>query len=127
MTSPPRFLPVVVSLGAELLGGAPAAPRFPARPTTRRAVGRHTGHRCRLAGDLANLPPMRRKWLLWELAGFTGGDTENHLITFREFVAHHLLAWSPRVWRTIPTFATSSRPPHRRRRLRAGCRHRPRG
>ena len=63
-----------------------------------------------LPGNLANLPPMRRKWLLWQLAGFTGSDTENHAITFGEFVALHLLAWSPRVWRTIPAFAECSSP-----------------
>ena len=60
-----------------------------------------------VAGSVANLPAMRRQWLLWQLAGFTGGDTANHLITFPEFVAHHLLAWSPRAWRAIPTFEQS--------------------
>ena len=50
---------------------------------------------------------MRRKWLLWQLAGFTGSDTQNHLITFPEFVAHYLLAWS-RVWRPCRRSPTPS-------------------
>ena len=71
-----------------------------------------------LPGTIANLPTMRRKWLLWQLAGFTGSDTQNHLITFPEFVAHYLLAWSPRVWRACrrSTEAFATTPDARRRR-----------
>jgi hypothetical protein len=96
-------LPMLIALGADVMGGSQPLPGFPPDP---RAGGSGstpvtgTG----LPGDHANLPPMRRKWLLWQLAGFTGSDTENHAITFGEFVALHLLAWSPRVWRKIPSF-----------------------
>jgi hypothetical protein len=104
------FLPVIAALGDELLGGAQPLPGFP--PDRREGGSGDTPvTSAGLPGNLANLPPMRRKWLLWELARFTGGDVENHLITFSEFVAHHLLAWSPRVWRTIPPFQETFKAP----------------
>lgn len=97
------FLPVVAALADELLGGAQPLPGFP--PDRRKGGSGNTPLTDpNLPGSIANLPTQRRKWLLWELAQFTGSDVENHLVTFGEFIAHHLLAWSPRVWRSIPTF-----------------------
>jgi hypothetical protein len=97
------LLPLLIGLGADLVGDQPL-PGFPPDPRTG-GSGSIPVTGAGLPGNLANLPPMRRKWLLWQLAGFTGSDTENHAITFGEFVALHLLAWSPRVWRRIPAFA----------------------
>ena len=97
------FLPLVAAVGAEL-SGAQSLPGFPPDPRTG-GTGSTPVTGAGLPGTVANLPAMRRKWLLWQLAGFTGSDTQNHLITFPEFVAHYLLAWSPRVWRAVPTFA----------------------
>jgi hypothetical protein len=97
------FIPLVIAVGADVMGAAQPLPGFPPDPRTGGTGSTVAG--AGLPGNLANLPPMRRKWLLWQLAGFTGSDTENHAITFAEFVALHLLAWSPRVWRVIPAFA----------------------
>jgi hypothetical protein len=104
------LLPLVISLGADVTGGSQPLPGFPPDPRTG-GTGSTPVTGAGLPGNLANLPPMRRKWLLWQLAGFTGSDTENHAITFGEFVALHLLAWSPRVWRKIPAFADVFKPP----------------
>lgn len=98
------LMPLLIGLGADLLGDPQLLPGFPPDPRTG-GDGLEPITGAGLPGNLANLPPMRRKWLLWQLAGFTGSDTENHAITFAEFVALHLVAWSPRVWRKIPAFA----------------------
>ena len=96
------FFTMIAALGNDL-AGVQSLPGFPPDP-------RHGGSGSTpvtgagLPGSVVNLPAMRRQWLLWQLAGFTGGDTANHLITFPEFVAHHVLAWSPRAWRAIPAF-----------------------
>jgi hypothetical protein len=103
------LLPLLIALGADLVGDQ-KLPGFPPDPRTG-GTGQLPVTGAGLPGTLANLPPMRRKWLLWQLAGFTGSDTENHAITFGEFVALHLLAWSPRVWRRIPAFADVFKPP----------------
>jgi hypothetical protein len=97
------LLPLVAAIGAEV-AGAQSLPGFPPDPRTG-GTGSTPVTGAGLAGTIANLPAMRRKWLIWQLAGFTGSDTQNHLITFPEFVAHYLLAWSPRVWRAVPAFA----------------------
>ena len=81
-------------------GRRPVPARVPRRPAARRVADAGDGEPARIGGQPAR--PMRRKWLLWQLAGFTGGDTANHSIAFPEFVALHLLAWSPRVWRADP-------------------------
>ena len=95
------LLPLVISLGTDV-AGTQDLPGFPPDP---RPGGNGAATAAGVPGNLANLPPLRRKWLLWQLAAFTGNDTENHAITFGEFVALHLLAWSPRVWRALPAFA----------------------
>ena len=94
-TSPRRSCRSSPRIGAELTG-AQSLPGFPPDPRTG-GTGSTPVTGAGLPGTIANLPAMRRKWLLWQLAGFTGSDTQNHLITFPEFVAHYLLAWSPRV------------------------------
>ena len=99
------FFTLVAAL-ADDLAGAQSLPGFPPDPRTG-GSGPTPVTGAGVAGSVANLPAMRRQWLLWQLAGFTGGDAANHLITFPEFVAHHLLAWSPRAWRAIPTFEQS--------------------
>ncbi len=104
------FLPLVISLAADVMGGSQPLPGFPPDPRTG-GTGSTPVTGAGLPGNLANLPPMRRNWLLWQLAVFTGSDTENHAITFGEFVALHLHAWSPRVWRKIPAFADVFKPP----------------
>src|SRR5262249_43414356 len=97
------LLPLVAAIGAEV-AGAQSLPGFPPDPREG-GTGSTPVTGAGLPGTIGNLPAMRRKWLLWQLAGFTGSDTQNHLITFPEFVAHYLLAWSPRVWRAVPAFA----------------------
>ncbi len=104
------LLPLVISLGGDIIGGSQPLPGFPPDPRTG-GTGSTPVTGAGLPADLANLPPMRRKWLLWQLAGFTGSDTQNHAITFGEFAALHLLAWSPRVWRALPAFADVFSPP----------------
>lgn len=106
------FLRLVIDLGADLLeGGAQKLPGFPPDPRAGGSGSPSTSTGAGLPGNLANLPPLRRRWLLWVLSEFTGGDTENHLVTFPEFVAHHLLAWSSRVWRAVPGFDSVFRAP----------------
>jgi hypothetical protein len=104
------LLPLVIALGADVMGASQPLPGFPPDPRTG-GTGSFPVTDAGLPGNLANLPPKRRKWLLWQLAGFTGSDTENHAITFGEFAALYLLAWSPRVWRKIPAFADVFKPP----------------
>ncbi|MGI8792762.1 MAG: hypothetical protein ACR2H3_06260 [Acidimicrobiales bacterium] len=104
------MLPLVSALGAAVMDGSQPLPGFPPDPRTG-GTGSTPVTGAGLAGDLTNLPPLRRKWLLWQLAGFTGSDTANHAVTFAEFVALHLLAWSPRVWREIPAFTDVFKPP----------------
>jgi hypothetical protein len=51
--------------------------------------------------DLTNFPVMRRRRTVRDLGRFTTTDGLNHLLSFGEFVALHLLSWSPRVWRPL--------------------------
>jgi hypothetical protein len=46
-------------------------------------------------------PPMRRARIVRTQGGFTSGDPKNHLLTFGEYAAMYMLAWSPRVWRDL--------------------------
>jgi hypothetical protein len=54
-----------------------------------------------LAVDLTNFPVMRRRRVVRDLARFTTTDGLHHLLSFGEFVAMHLLSWSPRLWRPL--------------------------
>ena len=38
-----------------------------------------------------------------ELGGYTTGDGENHLLSYGEYAAMYLAAWSPRVWSALGT------------------------
>lgn len=51
--------------------------------------------------DLTNFPVMRRRRVVRDLARFTTTDGLHHLLSFGEYVALHLLSWSPRVWRPL--------------------------
>lgn len=53
--------------------------------------------------DLENFPATRRRHLVREIARFSTTDGENHLLSYGEFVALHLLSWSPRLWRKLAT------------------------
>jgi hypothetical protein len=50
---------------------------------------------------LQSAPPMRRNVLVRRHAGFTSVEAQNHLLTFGEYAAMYLAAWSPRVWRRL--------------------------
>ncbi|HVF83452.1 MAG TPA: hypothetical protein VM913_04710, partial [Sphingomicrobium sp.] len=43
--------------------------------------------------------PLRRSKIIRRDAGFTSTGATNHLMTFAEYAALYLLAWSPRVWK----------------------------
>jgi hypothetical protein len=51
--------------------------------------------------NLETFPNLRRLKLVREEARFTTTDGHNHLISFSEFAAHHLLAWSTHPWRPL--------------------------
>jgi hypothetical protein len=44
---------------------------------------------------------MRRRRLVREIARFTTTDGLHHLLSYGEFLALHLLSWSPRLWRPL--------------------------
>src|ERR1043166_4658235 len=52
----------------------------------------------RVRGDLQHFPPAFRRDIVLRTGGFTTSDGESHLLTFGEFIAHYLLAWSPALW-----------------------------
>ena len=52
---------------------------------------------------LENFPPSNRHKMVVELGGYTTGDGENHLLSFGEYSAMYLAAWSPRVWSALGT------------------------
>ena len=51
--------------------------------------------------DTTEFPPMRRRHLVREIGRFTTSDGMSHLLSYGEFVALHLLSWSPRLWRPL--------------------------
>jgi hypothetical protein len=51
--------------------------------------------------SIANFPVMRRRRVVRDLARFSTSDGLNHLLSFGEFAAFHLLSWSPRLWRAL--------------------------
>ena len=51
--------------------------------------------------DLTNFPVMRRRRTVRDLARFSTADGLHHLLSFGEFVALHLVSWSPRLWRPL--------------------------
>jgi hypothetical protein len=52
---------------------------------------------------LENFPPNNRHKIVVEVGGYTTGDGENHLLSFGEYAAMYLAAWSPRVWSALGT------------------------
>jgi hypothetical protein len=57
----------------------------------------------RFDATLVNFPPNRRHKVVVELGGYTTGDGENHLLSYGEYAAMYLAAWSPRVWSALGT------------------------
>ena len=57
----------------------------------------------RFDATLDNFPPNRRHKVVVELGGYTTGDGENHLLSYGEYAAMYLAAWSPRVWSALGT------------------------
>ncbi|HTE44556.1 MAG TPA: hypothetical protein VK636_04865 [Gemmatimonadaceae bacterium] len=53
--------------------------------------------------NLDNFPAMRRLSAVVKLGGYTTGDGDNHLLSYGEYVAMYLAAWSPRVWSALGT------------------------
>ena len=47
---------------------------------------------------LEHFPPQFRSEIVRRSAGFTTSSGESHLLSFGEFVAYYLLAWSPALW-----------------------------
>lgn len=56
-----------------------------------------------VSADLVEFPPERRTRLLRRVARFTSGSSANHLLSFAEYCAMYLSAWSPSTWSTLPT------------------------
>ena len=54
-----------------------------------------------VAVDTIEFPALRRRHLVREIGRFTTTDGTNHLLSYGEFVALHLLSWSPRLWRPL--------------------------
>ena len=57
----------------------------------------------RFDATIDNFPPNRRHKVVVELGGYTTGDGENHLLSYGEYAAMYLAAWSPRVWSALGT------------------------
>ena len=92
---PTCLLPVIHDLGVALIGGEddPAAGReeLPLTGSTKVTI------------SLESAPPMRRTAIVRSDGGFTSVEAQNHLLTFGEYAALYLLAWSTRVWRAPAT------------------------
>jgi hypothetical protein len=56
-----------------------------------------------IAVNMDEFPALRRRHLVREIARFTTTDGINHLLSYGEFTAMHLLVWSPRMWRPLAT------------------------
>jgi hypothetical protein len=92
---PTCLLPVFYDLGCDVLGGADT----PAEG--QEELPHEGGGVARVTMDTA--PPMRRTVLVRREGGFTSVAADNHIITFGEYSAMYLMAWSPRVWRAPAT------------------------
>lgn len=53
--------------------------------------------------SLTQFPLERRTRLLRRQAGLSSGTTSNHLMSFAEYCAMYLAAWSPAVWSALPS------------------------
>ncbi|MGG5889740.1 hypothetical protein ACLF3G_21615 [Falsiroseomonas sp. HC035] len=90
---PTALLHMVQQLAADLMGGTEQLPRAD--------------------GSLADVtattvPPLRRTVLIRGAGGFTSVEAQNHLLTFGEYAAMYLLAWSPLCWRAVADLAACS-------------------
>lgn len=62
--------------------------------------------------DLLRFPDGRRRELVLDEARFTTTDGDSHLLSFAEFVGHHLFVWSNAPWpETLPTAESYIGPP----------------
>ncbi len=52
---------------------------------------------------ITNFPALRRRKLVRKHARMSTTSCDNHLLSFGEFAAMYLAAWSPRVWRQLAT------------------------
>ena len=84
---PAALLAVLIQLGASLLGSTVEQITVPVSGTDRR-----------VDATAKNFPPARRKTLVDRTAGFSSDDAQSHLLSFREYAAMYLLAWSPAAW-----------------------------
>ncbi len=53
-----------------------------------------------IEADKVLIPPLYRRKIVLEQAGFSSEDCDSHLITFEEFVGLYLMSWSLRSWQT---------------------------
>ncbi len=83
---PTCLLPMLHDLSIELMDGAEELPK---------ADGANA------EVSLASAPPMRRAAIVRTNGGFTTSEGMNHVLTFGEYAALYLLAWSPRVWKSL--------------------------
>jgi hypothetical protein len=51
--------------------------------------------------NIDNFPTMRRRRGVRDLARVTTSDGLHHVLSFGEYVALHLVSWSPRLWRAL--------------------------
>ena len=79
------LLPMLAGLGQEIVGFTEQLPIAGAA----------------VDATLANLPALRRQRLCREIARFSSTDAANHLLTFGEYAAMYLAAWSPHPWRAL--------------------------
>jgi len=84
---PTALLAVLIPLGASLLGSTVEQITVPVEGAERR-----------VDVTAKNFPPGRRKTLVDAVAGMTSDDAQGHLLSFGEYAATYLLAWSPAAW-----------------------------
>jgi hypothetical protein len=93
---PRSMMKPVADLAVELIGDPDATPTV------------HPGEQLPIGGTpimavLRNFPIHRRLAVVREEARFSTTDGHSHMLTFGEFVALHLVAWSTRAWRALAT------------------------
>lgn len=81
-------------LGNEILGFTEQL------PIARASDGGDTGLTL-VDATMEEFPATRRRRLVRTLARFSTSDGTNHLLSYGEFIAMHLLVWSPRLWRPL--------------------------
>lgn len=61
--------------------------------------------------DTTHFPALRRQDAVRALGNFTSTSATSHLLSYGEFVAMYCAAWSPTVWRTLPSADSLFQPP----------------